>query len=249
MLAASCFKLCTGLENVTFESNSKLTRIESKTFSKCSSLKSLQIPASVEQICGNGFNCCKSLISITFELNSHLTEIGSLAFRKCVSLQSICIPASVQVLSCFCFVGCDSLHELIFEPNSGLRDIAGQGDCDYWPIESMCIAAAFPINAKLWSALCRLLSRCFVQISKSSLKLFRGFAGIWFVVLGLSNTLISLNKSCLLWSLLSSIFLNLFTTVPFPNNHIHRKSPKASHSSPPLRFDSIYHQWLVLSPS
>jgi hypothetical protein len=206
---------------VTFESNSKLTRIGSDTFAECSSLKSIQIPASVEAICACCFDYCESLISVTFESNSHLTLIESEAFRGCISLRSVCIPASVQILSSSCFYLCDSLHTLTFAPNSALRNVPTLSYSDYWPIESMCIPAAFPINAKLWSALCRLLSRCFVQISESSLKLFRQFSDIWLIVLELSDALIRLIKPYVLCSLII-IFMLLTETSENPISFFRR---------------------------
>jgi hypothetical protein len=81
---------------ITFESNSQLTRIESKAFSS-SSLQSIVIPRNVEILGSSCFSSCKSLISISFESNSRVTRIESDAFSNS-SLQSIMIPCSVEIL-------------------------------------------------------------------------------------------------------------------------------------------------------
>jgi hypothetical protein len=86
---------------IIFESNSHLTRIESKAFSE-SSLESILIPKNVEILGSECFSYCKSLSSITFESNSHLTRIESEAFHKS-SLESILIPSTVS------FIGSDAV--------------------------------------------------------------------------------------------------------------------------------------------
>jgi hypothetical protein len=95
------------LKSIVFESNSHLTRIESKAFSK-SSLQSILIPRNIEILGSKCFSSCKSLSSITFESNSRLTRIESEAFSKS-SLQSILIPRNVEILGRKCFSSCKPL--------------------------------------------------------------------------------------------------------------------------------------------
>jgi hypothetical protein len=90
------------LKLIVFESNSCLTRIESKVFSS-SSLQSILIPRSVEILGSDCFSYCKSFSSITFESNSHLTRIESRAFSYS-SLQSIIIPRNVQFIDGSAFI-------------------------------------------------------------------------------------------------------------------------------------------------
>jgi hypothetical protein len=52
-----------------------LTRIESKAFSSCSSLKSITIPRHVQILCSYCFSNCRSLSSIAFENDSRLRRI------------------------------------------------------------------------------------------------------------------------------------------------------------------------------
>jgi hypothetical protein len=47
ILGSNCLSYCKSLSSITFESNSRLTRIESETFSS-SSLQSILIPRNVE---------------------------------------------------------------------------------------------------------------------------------------------------------------------------------------------------------
>jgi hypothetical protein len=64
MLCNSCFSKCNSLTSVTFESNSKLQRIEESAFVG-SGLRPIHVPASVEVLCKLCFYCCTSLTSIT----------------------------------------------------------------------------------------------------------------------------------------------------------------------------------------
>jgi hypothetical protein len=90
------------LSAITFESNSRLTRIESKAFDQ-SSLSLVIIPRNVEILGSKCFSFCESLSSITFESNSHLTRIESEAFSSS-SLQSILIPSTIL------FIASDALN-------------------------------------------------------------------------------------------------------------------------------------------
>jgi hypothetical protein len=107
--------------SISFESNSRLLRIESDAFSR-SSLQSIVIPSSVEILGSSCFSECKSLSSISFESHSRLLRIASDAFSKS-SLQSIVIPSSVEILGSSCFLRCESLSSISFESNSRLMRI------------------------------------------------------------------------------------------------------------------------------
>jgi hypothetical protein len=62
ILGSYCFSSCKSLSSITFESNSRLTRIESKAFS-FSSLQSKLIPSNVEILGSECFSYCKSFIN------------------------------------------------------------------------------------------------------------------------------------------------------------------------------------------
>ena len=61
-------------------------------------MKQIEIPASVEVLCGWGFGWCKSLSRVTFATGSCLKRIEKEAFSGCFSLEEIEIPAGVEVL-------------------------------------------------------------------------------------------------------------------------------------------------------
>jgi hypothetical protein len=71
------------LSSFTFESGSKLMRIESSAFRWCSSLRTICIPASVEVLCSSSFRECSSLSSLIFEPGSKLARIEAYSFASC----------------------------------------------------------------------------------------------------------------------------------------------------------------------
>mmetsp|Transcript_21720 Transcript_21720/g.32540 ORF Transcript_21720/g.32540 Transcript_21720/m.32540 type:complete len:421 (+) Transcript_21720:169-1431(+) len=109
-LAFSC---CSSLEKISFSSSasSSLKSIV-HAFKQCTSLRSVSLPDSVENM-NAAFQGCTALLSIT--LPSKVTNI-SFAFVGCTSLSSVSsIPASVtNMKSAFCY--CTSLS-LISIPN------------------------------------------------------------------------------------------------------------------------------------
>jgi hypothetical protein len=121
IISELCFYKCTFLTSVTFESSSKLQRIEEGAFAG-SGLKTIQITASVEVLCKCCFSKCTSLTSVTFESNSKLQRIEERAFEQS-GLKTIQIPASAEVLCKCCFLQCTSLTSVTFESNSKLHGI------------------------------------------------------------------------------------------------------------------------------
>ena len=86
-------------------------------YNECTSLTSIEIPASVETIGNSAFSDCSSLATVTFEKGSRLKTIGDEppinngfygAFNNCTSLTSIEIPASVEKIPGGAFCGCTS---------------------------------------------------------------------------------------------------------------------------------------------
>jgi hypothetical protein len=122
VFGSSCFAGCRSIALISFESESRLTRIEFRAFSQ-SSLQSILIPCSVEILCSFCFSSCESLSSVCFESNSRLKCIEQGAFSRS-SLQSIVIPRNVESLPPFCFACCKSLSSLSFESGSCLARIA-----------------------------------------------------------------------------------------------------------------------------
>ena len=103
---------------------------------KCSSLTSIEIPASVETIKASAFKGCSSLATVTFENGSQLKTIeggypSSGTFADCTALTSIEIPASVETIEAAAFNVCSSLATVTFEKGSQLKTIGGGGSSYY----------------------------------------------------------------------------------------------------------------------
>jgi len=140
-IEAAAFNGCSSLATVTFEKGSHLKTIGSRydygAFSGCSTLTSIEIPASVETIEASAFKGCSSLATVTFEQGSNLKTIGGGyssesyyeafygAFSGCRALTSIEIPASVETIEASAFKGCSSLATVTFEQGSNLKTIGG----------------------------------------------------------------------------------------------------------------------------
>jgi hypothetical protein len=121
VLGKQSFYECKSLESVTFESGSRLERIEESAFFR-SGLRSVLIPSSVIVLGKWNFYQCNSLESVTFESDSRLERIEESAFFRS-GLKSILIPSSVVVLGEWSFRGCKSLESVTFESDSRLERI------------------------------------------------------------------------------------------------------------------------------
>ena len=73
-----------------------VTSIGGWAFNGCSSLTSIEIPASVTSIGVQTFSECSALASVTFAEDSQLTRIGDSAFENCDALTSIVLPESLK---------------------------------------------------------------------------------------------------------------------------------------------------------
>ena len=158
-IEAGAFAGCRSLTTISFEKNSNLKDIRSESaigfesatsdiirysyygaFSDCSSLTSIEIPASVETIGVYAFLRCHSLAKVTFEKGSKLKEISGYGyyvekrypathwhgvFSDC-PITSIEIPASVESIEECAFQGCSQLASVTFEKGSMLKTIGGR---------------------------------------------------------------------------------------------------------------------------
>ena len=120
-----CFYGCEKLSRVIFGECSSLKFIGRSAFSGDSGygcpLGIIQIPGSVERICGECFDGCKFLSCVIFREASVLRRIGSRAFQNC-ALKEIRIPDTVTKLGAYCFCGCP-LSRVTFSESTSLRRI------------------------------------------------------------------------------------------------------------------------------
>ena len=71
--------------------------IQYNTFRDCTSLTTIEIPASVETIERGAFSGCTSLQTVTFEKGSKLKTISNGAFSYCWALTTVDMSACTQV--------------------------------------------------------------------------------------------------------------------------------------------------------
>jgi hypothetical protein len=130
VLGESSFYGCWNLESVSFESGSRLERIEEGTF-EFSGLTSIDIPPSLTFIDGSALSGV-SLNSVSvspdhkrFRLRDCFLEDydGSTICRYFGVCSSVVVPSSVVVLGKASFLGCESLTSVIFESGSRLERI------------------------------------------------------------------------------------------------------------------------------
>ncbi len=143
--------LQSGLTEVEFAENCKLTKIEERAFSttplqhielpnsvttmetrvfeNCKSLQSVSLSSEMREIASDMFISCDNLASVF--IPNGITKIGSRAFGFCKKLNSITIPPSVTALDLNCFSGpsavnaSEAITSIVLEGGSGSLTIKG----------------------------------------------------------------------------------------------------------------------------
>ena len=92
----SHFSGCSKLETVTFEDGIQVEDLPNNMFMNCTSLESIEIPASVKSLGISAFNGCTNLTNVTFEEGTQLTSFGSNCFYGC-PLDVFVLPSGVKV--------------------------------------------------------------------------------------------------------------------------------------------------------
>ncbi len=152
-LGMGLFKGKSSLQSVTFPSNSQLRLIDPCAFMNCSSLQSIEIPASLMTMGNYAFYGCSSLESLTFlgnnltvlddsvfsgcskltevEIPDSVTTLKTNVFSECEQLSRVTIPTSVTKIGCGSFVRCGNLGEINYAGSKAQWDAIDIGYYDY----------------------------------------------------------------------------------------------------------------------
>lgn len=112
------FAGCTGLEHVSL--SPQLEDLGYNAFQNCTSLTSIEMPASLMRIREYAFEGCKNLKNI--KLNEGLKSVMGGAFRGCTALEEIVFPMSVTTLTVNALDNCTALKSITmggYEPLQG----------------------------------------------------------------------------------------------------------------------------------
>ena len=96
------------LQQIVF--GNEVKRIPAYFAKKCSSLKTLNFSASIQEIGDEAFTDCVQLTSI--DIPESVSSIGNKAFYGCSGLTSLSISKSVEVIGTAAFSGCTALSSL-----------------------------------------------------------------------------------------------------------------------------------------
>jgi len=107
-LPESIFESCTSLASVKLSIT--CNDIGKNAFNGCSSLEDVTLPLSVEKIQAGAFAGCSSLKKMV--IPASVAVIGELAFKNCSSLKDFVIPATVTEIGYGILTGCRSLGSL-----------------------------------------------------------------------------------------------------------------------------------------
>ena len=97
----SCFMGCSGIEEVIFEDGNKIATIGTDAFQGCSSLKSIELPATITSVPMNLLLGCSKLESVNFL--GEITSIQQSAFNGCAALHNFTFPATLKTIAASAF--------------------------------------------------------------------------------------------------------------------------------------------------
>ena len=118
VIGKNAFRGCKALESVDL-SQTSLKSIEIWGFGQCPSLRTINLPESIETIASWAFNECESLIQVNLQSCINLAYIEQAAFQNCKSVQQIILPDNVNVISKSAFQGCSMAKSIKLPANVG----------------------------------------------------------------------------------------------------------------------------------
>lgn len=132
-ISSNAFYGYKGLQQISYQENSKLTTINDMAFSECTNLTIVKLPQSLKTIGKYAFSKCTKLNDITLiegletindfaflecttleniDLVNSIKEIKESAFSKCTSLKTITLPENITYLEDKTFYGCLNLETI-----------------------------------------------------------------------------------------------------------------------------------------
>ena len=126
-IQSKAFSKCSSLKSVIISEGIK--GIECEAFSGCSSLESIVIPNSVKKLENFLFNNCSSLEQISFPDS---IKLGYGVFSGCKALKHIDLPANLSKIDEFQFKGCSGLQDITI--SDGIKEICAEA---FWGCSSL----------------------------------------------------------------------------------------------------------------
>lgn len=142
-LSVGAFARCTSLKSVTLPAS--LKRINDYSFAACTSLTEITLPANLEKIGIGAFALCSSLQTVDTSKCAKLTTLGSSSFRES-GLTAFEVPKSVNSLGSsssygYVFYKCADLKTVTFAEGTKLKTV-GNYTFSYSGVESVDLSSA-----------------------------------------------------------------------------------------------------------
>ena len=116
----SAFNNCSSLTSLIIPNT--INEISNNAFCNCYSLTSVTLPDDITSIGEGAFSNCFSLASINFH---NITSIADNAFNNCSSLKSIYIPKTTTYIGDYAFSKCSSLVSIVVEEENTVYHSGG----------------------------------------------------------------------------------------------------------------------------
>lgn len=117
----NAFYKCSSLKRIALPES--LEKMGHHCFFGCTSLEQISLPDGVSEIGMGCFNGCSSLREVI--LPENLTILPDSCFRDCTSLKAVMLPQNVTEIRQFCFAGCADLSDVSLSGRlSAIGDLA-----------------------------------------------------------------------------------------------------------------------------